>query len=358
MVRFVPIAASQFAELWETEWAPPETLIPVEAILKGHSLEVIEPGLLTTVQDMGRRGHEAVGVPVAGAMDPFALHAANWLVGNAPTAAGLEITISGPKLQANTDCLIAVGGADLGLRINGRQIPPWMSAYVRRGWRIEFSGLVKGCRAYLAVAGGIDVSPVLGSRSTYLRGEFGGLEGRALRSGDILQIGRNVGSGHLPARAGRELTGDPAQLQRLLPAYGEEPTVEVIPGPQSEAFSTAGIETFFSEEYLVSPTADRMGYRLQGPPVRHEGPDPRASADIVSDGIVLGAIQVPADEQPIVMMADRQTTGGYPKIGVVASADIPLLGQCRPGLGKVCFRETSVEEAQDRYRRQMKGIGP
>ncbi len=144
-------------------------------------------------------------------------------------------------------------------------------------------------------------------------------------------------------------------MQRILPAYSDEPTVAVIPGPQSEAFSTQGLQSFFGNQYLVSPTADRMGYRLQGPAVSHQGPDQKASADIVSDGIVLGAVQVPADQQPIVMMADRQTTGGYPKIGVVASADIPLLAQCLPGKSKVRFQESSVEEAQDRYRQLMKG---
>jgi biotin-dependent carboxylase-like uncharacterized protein len=287
-------------------------------------------------------------------MDTFALQAANHLVGNSPGAAGLEITIAGPTLLAHDDCLIAVGGADLGLRVNGQPIPPWMSAYVRQGWRISFSGRRDGCRAYLAVAGGIDAPLVLGSRSTYLRGSFGGWEGRALKAGDILLVGADKDRGHFPARAARELSRDPAQLMHLLPTYSDEPTVAVIPGPQSEAFSAAGVERFFGSQYQIGPSADRMGFRLLGPAVNHRGPDPQASADIISDGIVLGAIQVPADRQPIVMMADRQTTGGYPKIGVVASADIPVLAQCVPGKSSVRFRECSPEEAQDRYRRLMK----
>ena len=355
-VRFVPIDPQGFEELWEQEWGTREPVSPAVPSPEGPNLEVIQPGLLTTVQDLGRRNHEAVGVPVAGAMDLFALQAANRLVGNPPGAAGLEITIAGPTLRATADCLIAVGGADLGLRVNGRPIPIWMSAFVRRGWQIDFSGLKSGCRAYLAVAGGIAVPPVLGSAATYLRGGFGGMEGRALKTGDVLPIGPVTAGGHLPAGAARELSRDPIRLQRLLPAYSDEPTVAVIPGPQSEAFSTAGLEAFFGNQYLVSPTADRMGYRLQGPTVSHQGPDQKASADIVSDGIVLGAIQVPADQQPIVMMADRQTTGGYPKIGVVASADIPLLAQCLPGKSRVRFQEISVEEAQDRYRQLMQGL--
>lgn len=356
-VRFVPIDPEQFEDLWEREWKAREPLVSTAPAPEGHSLKVIQPGLLTTVQDLGRRGHEAVGIPVAGAMDPFALQAANYLVGNPPGAAGLEITIAGPTLRAAADCLIAVGGAGLGLLVNGQPIPNWMSAYVRRGWQIEFSGRRSGCRAYLAVAGGIAVPPLLGSLSTYLRGSFGGMEGRALEAGDVLPIGPVADSRHLPARAARELSKDPAQLQHLLPAYSDEPTVAVIPGPQTEAFSTGGLEAFFGSNYLVSPTADRMGYRLQGPAISHQGPDQRTSSDIISDGIVLGAIQVPADQQPIVMMADRQTTGGYPKIGVVASADIPLLAQCLPGQSNIRFQETSVEEAQDRYRRLMQELG-
>jgi antagonist of KipI len=231
-----------------------------------------------------------------------------------------------------------------------------MSAFVRQGWQIEFRGRRDGCRAYLAVAGGIASAPVLGSRSTYLRGGFGGVTGRALKAGDVLPLGFDRAGGHLAARAARELARNLERLRRLLPAYSDEPTVAVVPGPQTEAFSPKGLESFFAGEYLVSPTADRMGYRLQGPAIGHRGPDQRASADIVSDGIVLGAVQVPADQQPIVMMADRQTTGGYPKIGVVASADIPVLAQCLAGKSRVRFQETTVEEAQHRYRRLMGGL--
>ncbi|MCP4543042.1 MAG: biotin-dependent carboxyltransferase [Chloroflexi bacterium] len=303
-------------------------------------MEVTQPGLLTTVQDLGRRGYERFGVPVAGAMDTFALRAANTLVGNPPEAAGLEITAVGPTLRATVNCLISVCGADLGLRVNGWPIPNWVSAFVRRGWRIEFDGQRSGCWAYLAVAGGINVPVVMGSRATYLRGGFGGLEGRALQAGDLLPIAPV--DWHLPTRAARQLPSG------FLPSYDDQPTVEVILGPQAGAFTEEGVRIFLGSEYQVSLTADRMGYRLQGPTIAHQG-----SADIVSDGIALGSVQVPADRQPIVMMADRQTAGGYPKIAVVTSADVPLLAQCLPGQGNVRFRETSVEDAQIRYRRTI-----
>jgi biotin-dependent carboxylase-like uncharacterized protein len=342
-VRFVPITPDRFAALWEQEWEASEQPSQVKPGLEVPGLEVIRPGLLTTVQDLGRRGYERFGVPVAGAMDYFALRAANALVGNPPEAAALEITAAGPTLRATANCLISVCGADLGLRVNGWPIPTWVSAFVRRGWQIEFDGQQSGCRAYLAVAGRISVSPVMGSRATYLPGGFGGLDGRALQAGDLLPIAP-VGW-HLPSRAARQLPRD------LLPFYDDQPTVEVIIGPQVDAFTEDGVRAFLNSEYQVSPTADRMGYRLQGPAIAH-----RESADNVSDGIVLGAVQVPADQQPIVMMADRQTTGGYPKIAVVASADVPLLAQCLPGKGSVRFRETSVEEAQLRYRRMVKGL--
>jgi biotin-dependent carboxylase-like uncharacterized protein len=346
-VRFVPVEAEQFEILWAQEWEASEVALPVEPAPGSGGLEVIEPGLLTTVQDLGRRGHEGSGVPVAGAMDAFALRAANILVGNPPAAAGLEMSITGPVLRATTACIIAVGGADLGLRINGQPLPPWMSAYVRKGWIIEFGGRRTGCRAYLAVAGGISLPAVMGSRATYLAGGFGGLGGRALVAGDFLPLAPVVGGGHLAARAGRSLP------ERLLPAYGDRPVLAAIGGPQEEAFSLAGQAAFYGGEYQVSPTADRMGYRLQGAEVAHQNLDGQTPGGIISDGIPLGAVQVPANQQPIVMMADRQTTGGYAKIAVVASADIPLLAQCLPGKSSVRFERISVKEAQRRYRRLL-----
>lgn len=307
------------------------------------ALEVLEPGLLTTVQDLGRYGYERYGVPVSGAMDQFALRAANLLVGNPPHAAALEITLAGPTLRATDKCLIAVTGADLSLRVNDWEMPPWMAIFVRQGWTITFGDRKSGCRAYLAVAGGIDVMPIMGSRSTYLSGGFGGVEGRALRQGDVIPVG--VVPFHLPERAGRSFPSN------LVPDYSDAPEIHVVLGPQDDYFTDEGMATFLSSEYQVGPTSDRMGYRLQGPEIAHKG-----RADIISDGIPLGAVQVPADRQPIVMMADRQTTGGYPKIATVISADVPLLAQCLPGQSTVRFEAIGVEEAQSRYRRMMKAL--
>jgi KipI family sensor histidine kinase inhibitor len=342
-VRFVPIDPDRYTALWEQEWEADAKTPAAKPAPGSPGLEVLQPGLLTTVQDLGRRGYERFGVPVAGAMSPFDLRAANALVGNPLNAAALEITTAGPALQATADCLIAVGGGDLGLRVNGRPLPPWMSAYVRKGWRIEFSGRQTGCRAYLAVAGGFVVPPVMDSVATYLRGEFGGLDGRRIQAGDFLPVAPV--EWHLAARAGRRL---PASL---IPNYSSQPTVDVILGPQAEAFTESGLKIFLSNEYQVSATADRMGYRLQGPAIDHQD-----SADIISDGVPWGAVQVPADRQPIVMMADRQTTGGYPKIATVASVDIPLLAQCLPGESSVRFRATTVEAAQQRYREMREAL--
>jgi antagonist of KipI len=301
------------------------------------ALEVLDGGLLTTVQDLGRTGYERFGVPVAGTMDPFALRAANWLVGNPPDAAALEITLVGPRLRATEKCLIAVAGADLGLRVNGWNLPPWMAVFVRHGWTIAFTGRESGCRAVLAVAGGIDVEPVMGSHATYFSGGFGGFEGRALHQGDLVPVGPV--DFHLPERAGR------AFPRHLIPDYSDTPTVRVVLGPQDDYFTEEGVATFLSGEYEVSPTSDRMGCRLRGAQIAH-----KSETGIISDGIPLGAVQVPPDGQPIVMLADRQTTGGYPKIATVISADIPLLAQCMPGQSRVRFEAVSVEEAQASYR--------
>jgi len=304
------------------------------------ALEVMDGGILTTVQDLGRYGYQRYGVPVAGAMDSFALQAANVLVGNSLNEATLEATIAGPTLRATESCLIAVTGADLSLRVNGCSLPSWMAIFVRRGWLIKFGERKRGCRAYLAVAGGFDVPHMMGSKSTYLRGGFGGFQGRALREGDLIPVGQTAF--HLPSLAGKEFPPD------CIPDYSDTPEVHVVLGPQDDYFTEEGITAFLSSEYQVSPTSDRMGYRLRGAEIAHKG-----RADIISDGIVLGSVQAPADKQPIVLMADRQTTGGYPKIAAVISADIPLLAQCMPGASTVTFKAITVEEAQDHYREMM-----
>ncbi len=306
------------------------------------ALEVLDGGWLTTVQDLGRPGYERYGIPVSGAMDPFALRVANRLVGNPPGAAGLELTLAGPVLAATEPCLVAVTGADLTFQVDGREMPMGMSVFVRRGSVISFGGRRRGCRVYLAVAGGIEVPPVLGSRSTYLPGRFGGLDGRPLRPGDRLPTGPV--SGHLPERAGER------PPPHLIPAWDDCPILRAVPGPQDDHFPPEGLETFFGSEYRVSPLSDRMGYRLEGSPVAC------LRAEIISDGVPSGAVQIPPDGQPLVMMADHQTTGGYPKIAVVITADLPLLAQCVPGESRVRFRAVTVFEAQRAYREMVEAL--
>lgn len=300
-------------------------------------LEVITPGLLTTIQDRGRHGYQAFGMPVAGAVDEFALRVANILVGNPEGAAALEMTLLGPKLKVLAPVKVALTGADLGARINGAEFPRWETVAVNPGDEISFTAAREGCRAYLAVAGGIDVPEVMGSRATYLRGKIGGIDGRALKAGDVLSAG-SLQERNLPT--GTRLA------EGLIPKYSSAITLRVIPGPQDDHFTEAGLETFFQSEYTVTTEADRMGYRLQGPTIEH-----KEGADIISDGIPLGAVQVPGHGLPIVMLADRQTTGGYPKIATVCSVDLSLIGQAKPG-DTVRFatigREEALQLLQDR----------
>ncbi len=296
-------------------------------------LEVLNPGLLTTVQDAGRKGWARYGVPPSGPLDEVAFTAANILAGNSPDAAALEITLSGPLLRVARECLIAVCGATFDLWVGTLPVPLWHAVYVRAGRIITFGTRRSGARAYLAVSGGIALPPFLGSQATYLPGGFGGLEGRALQAGDRLPLGETAVR-DLLARAGRVWPAD------RRPPYTSQPTLRVVLGPQDEHFTAEGLATFLNSTYRLTQDVDRMGARLQGPPITHRG-----ITGIVSDGVVTGSIQVPPDGQPIVMLADHQTTGGYPKIATVIRADLPLLAQLAPG-DEVRFTAISLAEAQ------------
>ncbi len=293
-------------------------------------LFVVEPGLLTTVQDLGRFGHQRVGVPPSGPMDRAAFMVANGLVGNPDVAAALECTIKGPRLEVRQAAVIAVTGAPMGFTVNGQEAPSWTAVGVRPGDVLGFQMASAGCRAYLAVAGGIDVPLALGSRATYLRGRLGGLGGRALQKGDALPVGAPAPG------AGREGRTVPAALR---PAYPAERECRVILGPQDDRFTAEGIRAFLEGPYDVTPQADRMGYRLKGPAITHA-----RGHDIVSDGIPLGGVQVPGEGQPIVLLVDRQTTGGYTKIATVIGVDIGAIGQTRPGQ-RIRFRRVTLEDA-------------
>ena len=305
-------------------------------------LVVADPGLLTTVQDLGRFGHQRVGVPQSGPMDRAAFVVANRLVGNGDAAAALECTIKGPRLEVRQTALVAVAGAAMGFTVNGQEAPAWTAIRVRPGDVLGFQMASAGCRAYLAVAGGIDVPLVLGSRATYLRGRLGGFSGRALQKGDVLPVGVATGGA---AREGR------AVPTALRPTYPAERECRVILGPQDDRFTPDGIRAFLDGPYDVTPQADRMGYRLKGPVITHA-----RGHDIVSDGIPLGGIQVPGEGQPIVLLADRQTTGGYTKIATVIGVDIGAIGQTRPGQ-RIRFRQVTLEDAHAALAAEAMWIG-
>ncbi len=299
------------------------------------TIEVLAGGLLTTVQDLGRHGFQRYGVPVSGAMDAFALRAANLLVGNDEESAALEMTVTGAEVRFLQDAVIAVAGADMQPRVDGRAAPMWQAFPVPSGAVLTFRGVRAGARAYLAVAGGFDVPTVLGSRSTYLRSRFGGFRGRSLEPGDRLAC--------LPAPDVVETRRMPASW---LPTYFGSHRLRVLPGPQESAFTARGVQTLLSSAYVIGAQSDRMGYRLEGPRVEH-----RTGADIVSDGTPAGAVQVAGDGMPLVLLADRGTTGGYAKIATVISVDLPRLAQSRPG-DRVFFDAVSIDEARDARRRQ------
>jgi len=295
-----------------------------------RTIDILDGGMFTTVQDLGRVGYQRYGVAVSGAMDGFALRAANRLVGNADTAAGLEVTFVGPELRFVQPGLVAVTGANLGPQVDGRPIQMWRTVAIRAGSVLSFSGQRDGMRAYLAMDGGIDVPVVLGSRSTSTRTGHGGYEGRALRAGDTLPLGEQALAGAAMRRALR--TSD-------IPSYGHDQSVRVVFGPQDGAFADAGRSTFLGSPYTMTPQSDRIGCRFDGPRIAH-----MTSADIVSDGTTLGAVQVSGDGCPIVLMADRGTTGGYTKIATVISVDIWRLAQAAPG-DRVRFERVDLEEA-------------
>lgn len=314
------------------------------------SLIILKPGLLTTIQDLGRFGYQKFGVIASGAMDAFALRVANLLVGNEETAAGLEITIAGPEISFASASLIAICGGDLSPTLNGRPVPLWRTVYAPQGSRLKFGPPKQGCRAYLAVGGGVDVPLEMNSRSTYLRAGIGGFRGRALQTGDCVPLGdassRSLNLMEMMAYEADPKTGAVSRWSvtpGMLPPYSPNPTVRVLEGEERDAFDEESLSRFFSEPYTVMPQSDRMGYRLSGSELRL-----KAKKEMISSAVTYGTIQVPPDGQPIVLMADRQTTGGYPKIAQVISADLPVLAQVNLG-GKVRFRSVSLVEAQNQY---------
>ena len=273
-------------------------------------------------------------------MDITSLRLANRLVGNDEGEACLEITFIGLRLLALQDIVIALTGGNLMPKVDGYPLPMWQTISIRRNSEVTFTGVQGGIRSYLAIAGGIQVREIMGSKSTYIRGGIGGLEGRPLKKGDRLRAG--------PQNSRLSIC---KLKEELIPRYGKEWKTRVIMGPQDDYFSKKGIETFLSSEYTITPESDRMGYRLKGPVIEH-----RRGADIISDATCLGSIQVPGHGLPIILFADRQTTGGYPKIATAISVDVYDLGQAKPG-DSVRFSRIRIVQAREvrrDYERRMK----
>lgn len=306
------------------------------------SIRVLRPGLLTTVQDLGRWGKQRYGVVVGGAMDSFALRMANLLVGNEENAAALEMTLLGPTLRFEQDALVALCGGEFHPTLDDHPMSTWRPAFIKKGTTFHCGSAVTGCRGYLAVAGGIEVPLVLGSHSTYLRGNFGGYAGRALQEGDRLAMNEQA--------LAVSPNPSPWGIGSLAPAYNDNPTIRVILGSEFDWLAPRSQEQLFAAEFEVTPQSDRMGYRLSGPQLEFTVP-----RELISEAVCPGVIQVPADGQPILLMADCATTGGYPKVGCVASVDLPLAAQLRPGT-KLRFAAVSLAQAQSLFHQREDDI--
>lgn len=295
-----------------------------------ETIKILDAGLLTTVQDLGRYGFQRYGVSASGVMDEYSAKIANKLVGNKVGEAVLETTLKGVQIEFLQNTAVAITGGNCDVTLNGTKIELWQSYLVNRGDILKMGICRSGLRNYLAFAGGIDVPIIMNSKSTNLKAKVGGFNGRKLMAGDILSVG--VGSLETPLTLNKH----------YIPTYSKDIKVGVILGQQDDYFTEAGIKTFLNETYTVTQESDRMGIRLSsvsGATIEHKN-----GADIISDGITFGAIQVPGSGQPIVMMADRQTTGGYTKIGNVISSDLAKLAQATPGT-KVKFVEYTLEQA-------------
>ncbi|SIT71471.1 5-oxoprolinase subunit C family protein [Edaphobacillus lindanitolerans] len=320
-------------------------------------ITIKQPGLQTSVQDLGRPGYQQFGVVGGGAMDTVSLRIANMLVGNAPGSAALEAALAGPAVVFEEDRLIALAGADLSPEICGMRVPMCRPVAVKKGSVLRFGRPVSGCRVYIAIAGGIDVPEVMGSRSTYIKAGIGGFCGRLLQKGDRLPAGeaseaaraltdRLLGSG-----SGRPFSETGWSVaEECGTSLAEEAEVRMMRGPQFGWFDEESRERFFGGAFIVSSESDRMGYRLKGAGLKLAHP-----RELLSEAVVPGSVQVPSGGSPILLMADRQTTGGYPKIGQAATADLPVIAQLPPG-GRLRFREVSVEEAQSALVRQTNDL--
>lgn len=301
------------------------------------AISVLTPGAYTTVQDKGRYGYQQMGIPVSGVLDAFAFRAANMLVGNPDYAAVLEITIMGPRLEILVESDVAVTGAEMGMTLNEQPVEGWKSIRVKPGDILNIQQVKSGCRGYLAINGGINVPVVMGSRATYVGGKLGGYRGRPLKEGDVIQSGD------------AKLLNTPLKFPTdLIPKHLSEIIIRAIPGPQDDFFQE-GLDTLFQSDYMVSTKADRMGYRLQGPNIKLAEGMPKS---IISEPTMPGGVQIPADEQPIILLVE-QTVGGYTKIVTVISTDLPKVAQATPG-DTIRFEKVTLETAHSLYQERQK----
>ncbi|MEM1503436.1 biotin-dependent carboxyltransferase family protein [Domibacillus sp. 8LH] len=311
------------------------------------SVQIIRPGLLATIQDLGRYGFQQYGVVVSGAMDSLSLRLANVLVGNEEGEAAIEVTMMGTSLQFNEDTLISITGGNLNPVIDGNPVPLWRPVFVQKDTVLSFTGCKVGCRAYVAVAGGFSIPNVMNSKSTYIRGEIGGFKGRALQGGDLIPLGEeNSFSRKIKKVLQSKLKQRSfAAVDWYVPfeRYVNRSVVRVLKGTEYEKFSESSQKQFFEQEFQITPQSDRMGYRLSGVSLGLKQP-----FELLSEAVANGTIQVPSDGNPIVLLADRQTTGGYPRIGQIAAADLPIIAQMKPG-DRVRFQEISLYEAEQLY---------
>lgn len=310
------------------------------------TIAVLKPGMLSTLQDGGRYGFQHLGVPVSGAMDSFSHRIANILVDNKTDEATLEITLRGPRLRFEREALIALCGADLSPTIDGVAAPEGKALRLRAGSVLDFGDSIAGCRAYLAIQGGFDVPVVMGSRSTYVSASLGGLDGRALRRGDVLSPGSAKapaypGLAQMLAASKRSFAAPKWAVNQHIEKLGRSlQVVRILAGRHWDAFPNAARDLLTAQEFRVAPDSNRMGCRLEGPGVLSGGP-----TEILSEAVTFGTIQIPPSGKPIVLMADRQTVGGYPKIAEVAAVDLHLLAQLRPG-DRLRFELVSLAQAQ------------
>ncbi|PID67358.1 MAG: urea carboxylase [Fusobacteriales bacterium] len=295
-------------------------------------IKIQKAGLCTTIQDIGRIGYQQFGIPVSGVMDEFAFLVGNFLVESPKNNAVLEMQFMGSTIEFYVDMSIAITGADNSPKINNKEIKMWESINVKKGDILSFGNLKNALRTYVAFAGELDVPIINGSKSTLMKAKMGGLNGRKLNIGDEIKI--------INPRLTSKKNTFP---QNLIPNYSHSNEIRVVLGPQDDYFKEEGISKFFESEYQITKDCDRMGMRLLGETIEH-----KEKADIISDAAVFGSIQVPGNGQPIILLADRQTTGGYTKIATVIKADLYKLGQMLPG-DKIKFKKLSIEEAQEEY---------